>query len=362
MVEVNTKAPGKLYIAGEYAVVEPGYSAIITAVDLFIHLKIREATEAYGSIYSEGFTPEAVKWQRVEESIQVKQPTKALRYVLAAMQTTEDYLSELDVPLRNYHMKFKSEMTSEAGRKLGVGSSGAVTVAVVQGLLEFYAIEFTDELIYKLSVLAQFKLGVNSSFGDLAAITYTGWVHYTSFDREAVFEYFQRYSVRKTVEIAWPHLKIERLPVPKDLNFLIGWTGRPASSNQLVGAVQEKKVQSTEQYNHFLSESKIAVEQLNGALLENNTPDISAAIHRNRDALLQMGQQTNVLIETPKLTTLCTIAQRYGGAGKTSGAGGGDSGIAFIFEEELVDLVLNEWQAAGIKQLPLSIYTKAANI
>ena len=32
MIEVSV--PGKLYIAGEYAVVEPGYPAVIVAVDI----------------------------------------------------------------------------------------------------------------------------------------------------------------------------------------------------------------------------------------------------------------------------------------------------------------------------------------
>ena len=37
---VNVKVPGKLYLAGEYAVVEPGTPAVIVAVDRFVHLKI----------------------------------------------------------------------------------------------------------------------------------------------------------------------------------------------------------------------------------------------------------------------------------------------------------------------------------
>ena len=33
---IEASAPGKLYIAGEYAVVEPGHPAILVAVDQFI--------------------------------------------------------------------------------------------------------------------------------------------------------------------------------------------------------------------------------------------------------------------------------------------------------------------------------------
>ena len=43
MIEVS--APGKLYIAGEYAVVEPGHPAIIVAVDQFITVTIEAAVK-----------------------------------------------------------------------------------------------------------------------------------------------------------------------------------------------------------------------------------------------------------------------------------------------------------------------------
>lgn len=358
MVEVKTKAPGKLYVAGEYAVVEPGYSAIITAVNLFVYLNISEAADDSGSIYSEGFTDKAVRWTRIKEKVQPDQTIASLKYVLSAIHTTEEYLANLGLSLRNYHLHITSDLNNETGSKLGLGSSGAVTVATVQGLLQFYDVDFTDELIYKLSVLAQLQLGINSSFGDLAAITYTGWIEYTSFERETVLEQFNLYSVKETIEMEWPHLNIERLHIPDETNFLIGWTGSPASSDQLVGEVQERKAQSFEQYNHFLNESKLAVQTLAAALLENNQKKIIQAVTNNRQALLQMGQQTNVQIETSMLTNLIEIAKKYQGTAKTSGAGGGDSGIAFIFEEDLVASVLSEWQEVGITNLPLSIYTK----
>lgn len=359
MVEVNTRAPGKLYVAGEYAVVEPGYSAIITAVDLFIHLNIADTKNPFGTIYSEGFTEQAVKWHRRKQKVQLEPATKSLQYILAAIHTTEQYLADLGIPLKYYDLQVHSELDHEMGNKLGLGSSGAVTVATVQALLQFYEIETTDELIYKISALAQLQLGINSSFGDLAAITYTGWIKYTSFDWEAVLEYLRLYSIKETIELDWPYLKIERLNVPHEMGFLIGWTGSPASSDELVGAVQGKKNQSLEQYDHFLNVSKQAVEQLAAALLKNDYTEVARAVNKNRDALLQMGQQTNVVIETPQLTELCKIVQIHGGAAKTSGAGGGDSGIAFIFEEEKIEEVIAEWATAGITNLPLNIFTKA---
>lgn len=358
MNDVKTKAPGKLYIAGEYAVVEAGYSAIITAVDSFVYLDITESTSDVGSIYSEGFTDEPVEWTREEGEITLSSGIPGLSYVQSAIQVTEKYLSEQGIPLGTHHIKIRSELDDHTGHKYGLGSSGAVTVGVVQGLLAFYETEISDLLIYKLSVLAQMKLGINSSFGDLAAITFSGWIHYTSFDRSFVQRYMKQYSISQTIEAYWPKLMIKRLRVSKRLQYLVGWTGSPASSNDLVGAVQNKKKQTTEQYDHFLEESKASVNLLAIALEENHTQKIRDAIIRNREALAQMGRETNIIIETPALKKLSEIALKHGGVAKPSGAGGGDSGIAFIFNKIQAEKIIAEWESKGITPLSLKVHNK----
>ena len=358
MKNIQVKVPGKLYVAGEYAVVEPGYSAIVTTVDLFLHLKIFECIEKRGSIFSKDFTAQPLWWNRVNDKVQLEHPSSAMKYILAAIHTVEDYVQELKIPLRFYHLEVSSELDSSSGQKFGLGSSGAVTVATVQALLQFYGLEATELLIYKLSVLAQLQLGVNSSFGDLAAIAYTGWIEYTSFDRATVLSMLRKMSMKDLVETDWPFLNIQRLHVENDVRFLIGWTGSPASSDDLVGGVQKQKQQSQKQYQHFLKESQASVECLTKALQIKDIQMIKKAIERNRQALLKMGQQTNVPIETQQLTLLIEIAKKYDGIAKTSGAGGGDSGIAFVFDEKKAFQIIEEWEKNGIRNLPLPIFDK----
>lgn len=358
MKTVQVKAPGKLYIAGEYAVVEPGHSAIITAINRFVTLRVSQSVNEYGSIYSEGFTKEPIKWMRVNDQVELEQASDNLKYVLSAIHTTETYLAEQYITLVEYDMHIESELDNQTGHKLGLGSSGAVTVATVRGLLEFYGLKPSDLTVYKLSVLSQLNLGINSSFGDIAAITYTGWIQYTSFDRQFVHQYQSRHNVSETVDAYWTKLMIKKLKVPRRLQFLVGWTGSPASSDDLVGAVQDKKQQTTEQYESFLNESNLSVQLLVSALETNNKQKIKRAIKKNRQALVQMGEESNVVIETPVLKQLCDIAIRHGGAAKTSGAGGGDSGIAFMFGKNKTEQVLKEWDQIGVSNLPVRIYKK----
>lgn len=358
MKEVQVKVPGKLYIAGEYAVVERRQSAILLTVDSFLTVKIKESSHDFGSIYSRGYTDEPVLWKRKEGQVVFDHSEKALKYILSAMRTVEDYVRELGNEMKFYDIESISQLDSESGKKYGLGSSGAITVAMTEALLKLYEIKYADLLVYKLSVIAQLRLEINSSFGDLAAIAYTGWIRYTNFDLNRVLSALFKKSVKDVVAMDWPYLRIQRLEIPEETRLLIGWTGTPASSDDLVGEVQKKKDLSHEQYEHFLNESRESVNVLVNALNANAVEFIRMGILRNRHALLNMGEQTNVVIETPKLAELCDIAWRYGGAAKTSGAGGGDSGIAFVFDDESADNIIHDWEEAGILNLPFSIYNK----
>ena len=49
---IQVKAPGKLYIAGEYAVTEPGYKSVLIALDRFVTATIEETDQYNGTVHS----------------------------------------------------------------------------------------------------------------------------------------------------------------------------------------------------------------------------------------------------------------------------------------------------------------------
>ncbi len=61
------------------------------------------------------------------------------------------------------------------------------------------------------------------------------------------------------IERDWPNLKIEPLQVPEDLRLLIGWTGSPASTSDLVDQVHQSREEKKNSYENFLNESKNCV-------------------------------------------------------------------------------------------------------
>lgn len=356
MKEIQVKIPGKLFVAGEYAVVEKGHSAIITAVNRFIYLTIRESQNSYGEIFSKDYTEKPARWIRSRNRFWLSKQNYRLKYIRSAIHTTERYLYEQGVSLKLFDLDIRSELKNKEDKKLGLGSSGAITVATIRALLQFYEQKDHPRLVYKLAVLAQMNLRMRSSFGDLAASTYTGWIKYTNFDHSFIRKRFKKMPTKDLVGMKWPELEIKQLKISNQLNFLVGWTGRPASTNRLVANVQNQKNGNTIQYDDFLKESEASVELLASSLSKKVNQGIKKAIQRNRQALLAMGNQTKVLIETPQLKKLIDLAQNYDAVAKTSGAGGGDSGIAFVFNDQKVKALINDWKKAGIALLPLTVY------
>ena len=52
------------------------------------------------------------------------------------------------------------------------------------------------------------------------------------------------------------------------------------------------------------------------------------------------------------------VAQEHGAAAKGSGAGGGDCGIALCLPGTDVPGMCSAWEAAGIRPLDLSVYSR----
>ena len=354
---IEASAPGKLYIAGEYAVVEPGYPAILVAVDQFITVSL-EKSERVGSITSFQYGNLPILWKRENDRLVLDKRENPFHYILAAIRVTEEYAKEQGKELSFYHLTVDSELDSSQGKKYGLGSSAAVTVATVHALCRFYKLTDSKNVIFKLAALAHLSVKSNGSCGDVAASVYGGWLAFTTFDPAWVLDQKEHNTVKELVEMDWPHLSFTPLSPPKDLRLVIGWTGSPASTSHLVDEVTNKRSQDAMAYDIFLEKSKECVNAMITAFQEGNVTEIERQIRKNRQLLLQMSQDTSVTIETPALTKLCEMAEKFKGAAKSSGAGGGDCGIVIFNRKEGLLSLITDWEKEGIINLPLHVYQK----
>lgn len=353
---ITAKAPGKLYIAGEYAVVQSGYPAILVALNQYVTCSIQDADGPTGQIISQQYQNNAVSWRRQGDQLVVDKRDNPFDYILAAIAVTEEFVKAKGQALRVYDLRIDSQLDNQSGRKYGLGSSAAVTVATVKALCRFYGLTTTKDEIFKLAAIAHFQVQGNGSLGDVAASVYGGWIAYHSFDRQWLAEQRPQQPLLDLLKLQWPELKIEPLTPPEDLKLVIGWTGKPASTSQLVDKIAIFKAERQADYHRFLENSRNCIKRMIAGFHTGSLRQVQDQIRANRMLLADLAKQSGVAIETPLLKTLCQLAEQRGGAAKTSGAGGGDCGIVAIDRHaDLVDL-MTAWQRAGIERLPLTVH------
>ncbi|MDN5807025.1 MAG: phosphomevalonate kinase [Brevibacterium sp.] len=350
---IETRAPGKLFVAGEYAVVEPGQPAVLVAVDRYITVRLSESCDV-GRIHSSEYGKAPLVWVREAEGNSIVVDHRPTDYVLSAIDVVEELRAEIGTPPRYFDLDISSELDDASGRKFGLGSSGAVTTATIAALDEFYTLGLTRTERFKLALLATIAVAPNASCGDIAASTFGGWIRFTSPDREALGLHRQVHGVASALACReWEGSGANRLTPPDSLQLLVGWTGSPASTERLVKRVRIPGTAAPQPYESFTADSRACVDAL-VASFEADDGSALECIRRARRLLQRLGTASGSQIETEQLRSLCDIAETYGAAAKPSGAGGGDCGIA-LSEADLPTIdILREWERHGIQRLSLS--------
>lgn len=221
---ITEQAPGKLYIAGEYAVLEQNCPAILVAVNEFVRVSIAKSTGSRGLIHSKQYSQDSIHWIRKGNQMVIDNRDNPFEYILSAIKFTERFCLEQKVPMSLYDLHVNSDLDSADGKKYGLGSSAAVTVATVKAILNFYGLNCTKDLIFKLSAISHYSVQGNGSAGDIAASVYGGWLAYQTFDKAWLKQELATKSLSEVLNEAWPGLKIQLLTPPEGLNLVIGWS------------------------------------------------------------------------------------------------------------------------------------------
>lgn len=354
--QLTIKTPGKLMVAGEFAVLEPDHSLVVMAVNRFVYVTVTGTKQ--NKISLTDFNLIDLSWHYEAKQVKINSADPRTAFVERAIAVTLAYLEETGVEVTPVLLSVKSELDDESGIKYGLGSSAAVVTGLVRALLQrFIGGDLDKAVIFKLASIAHVSVQGNGSCADVAASTYGGVLHYTAFQADWLLELVtSEPSIRRIVEATWDHLSIEKVILPKDLKLSIGWTGSPASTGSLVKEISKLKINDQQSYDNFLSASESAVEDILLGMKQDNSAGFLRGIEKNRIALATLGRAAGITIETERLYQLSLAAKLLAGAGKLSGAGGGDCGIAFVDAAEKVTALNEAWIAVGIKVLTMRVY------
>lgn len=315
---------GKLYLAGEYAVLTPGCGAVIQFIPIYLSATIQEANT----------------YQLVSDLFGYKvdlTPNKDYALIQETIQLMEKWLKDQGIAPKPLDLHLRGTL-GEEGKKYGIGSSGSVVLLVIKAMAALYEIDLSPDLLFRLAAVVLVQRGDNGSMGDLACIAYEDLIYYQSFDRAWLQEVLTSQPLSQVLDLDWDY-KICSIHPAIAYDFLVGWTKEPAISSDLIrqvkGAIKED----------FLQESQSAVKNLEKGLREGNQREIEASIQRADQNLKSL----NHLIYTPALKALQQATDGLTACAKSSGAGGGDCGIALSFDPVETLTLIDRWKEKDIE-------------
>lgn len=271
-------APGKLILTGEYAVLD-GATALVVAVDRRV-VAMRRGITASGS--SPFLTAVVSEFAERDNELAAR----------AAMEIAVD-----------------SSAFYSGAQKLGLGSSAAVTVAATALALgdDFDRGEVL-EVATAAHAAAQSTRGAKGSGADIASAVHGGTIAFTG---------------GRVAKRTWP-AAIRLVPF---------FTGASADTASLVARVQEARAARPADVEAALTAIADASSAADAAVRSKVTGieiALLGAFSLAASAIDRLATATGVPLVPPCVTAARSAMKAFGGTAKTTGAGGGDIGVAVV--------------------------------
>lgn len=290
-LQVTASAPGKAILFGEHAVVY-GRPAIAMALGKRAQVKV---TERLDNKIQVNIRDLGIKGyiNLKENTVTSNSPEKGiLKYVLNSVKSVHqgsglDICIDVNVPIGG-----------------GLGSSAAVTVALIAALFRYNNMDLKKKEIARLAHKVELDVQNYASPLDTTLSTYGGLIY-----------------LKKNAK------RIISLDINHDIPVVIGFTDQRGDTEKLVKAVKIKKESYPEIINPVIDSIESVTIEAKEAILNNDKKRIGELMNINHGLLDALG------VNTLELSNMVYTARVAGASGsKITGAGGGGSIISFCPE------------------------------
>jgi len=316
---IRASAPGKIVLWGEYAVLT-GAPALVLAVDRYAACELVPHASEHWSLTAAGHTAAAADCSRArllhDEDPAPGSIDAVLRHVLRAVPT-----ERLPAGCRAH---FDTRGFHHDGRKLGLGSSAALTVATYGAVCRLLGLQASEDTAH--AIHRAFQGGAGSGI-DVAAAWHGGTLR---FRRAGAGE--------PGATTPWP--------LPGGITMRTVWTGSSASTGAHLGRLQRWLDGGGGGELEALAAS--AAEVFAGT-------DPLAALGAYVERLAALDRAAQLGIFGPAHRQLERLAITAGVVYKPCGAGGGDIGAAFARDAAALEHFIDLARQGGF--LPLALET-----
>ncbi len=314
------EACGKVFLAGEYAVLEPGRSALVAGIDRKLHARVDRGVQGLRLVHG----PSGLVWDGGS-------PPPELRFAARAAELAVRFCDL--VP--DARVVFEDEF-SLGGHKLGLGGSAAASVLAVRAVCAAAGTAISADEVVALAFAAHWsEQGGEGSGADVAAAACGGVLEVRSEVGWRTPEEVMALPAR-ALAAAKP-LRIARVPVSGSLRLLLAYAGSPGDTRALVRAVRAFARGDRAGWTRRASAISEAERKLCEALALGDQDSALEAVRQGAAAMAALGAAANVPIVTPELARACALASSAGAAAKPSGAGGGDCAVVLAFGDDALD-------------------------
>ena len=320
-MNIHTSAPGKIVLCGEYAVLD-GAPAIVIAVDRRASVRISESKTGSHVVACSGYDDGQYPFELNDE------------YEFAWTSASPDFslLEQLwqstsgpTSPELSILLDTESLFDPLSGRKLGLGSSAALSVALLAAFASFD--EKSTDLDEAVAIHRLIQGGRGSGI-DVAAAICGGVTEY----RMGETAYARR--------LDWPAM----------LEYAVLWSGSSSSTEQKIAAFDR----STERHDSR-DQLATASAEIVAAWPAAEIDDLISMFSEYTQTLIQFSNDHDLGVFDGGHSELVTLAADHGVVYKPCGAGGGDVGIVLSANRRAVAEFVTAAAEFGFRRLQLNI-------
>ncbi|GIV66764.1 MAG: mevalonate kinase [Chloroflexota bacterium] len=303
MPAVSASAPGKVILFGEHAVVygQPAIAAPVTGVAVKVIVQ-PNLLQPPGSIEIDS---PAVDFHATRSELPEQHPLNILFHQI------EQTLHIARLPA----MKIRINSTLPAGA--GMGSSAAVSVAMIRAITRFIGLPLNNEQVNQIAFEVEKAFHGTPSGIDNTVITYQMPIYF-----------IKNYQPRLI------HLK-------EPITLVIANAGEAPSTAEMVAGVRQRWQQFPQRYEQIFRQIGRVVEAALQILENGNWQQLPPLMRENHQLLQEIG------VSSPSLDKLVSAALQCGAYGAKLTGGGGGGNIIALVQPEQADSIAQKLREEG---------------
>lgn len=339
-MRIVASAPGKLILAGEYAVLD-GAPALALAVNRRARVAIENCADGECRVDAPDIGIVGARWHLDDDGgVRWEEPggsdAERLRLVSAIVGIVCAGKEPAPFDARLDTRAFFRDGTRQ---KLGVGSSAALTVALTAAICAWLGREAPPA--QQLIALHRIFQNGHGSGVDVAASLRGGAIAYRLHS-----------SAPRIASVAWP----------SSLHWFGVWSGRPAQTGEMLARMSAWRARAPASYGLLMRDLRLCAEAAVMAIETGNAPALLETIALYAESLRKLGESSGVDIFSLEHRAIGACAAACGVVYKPCGAGGGDVGIALSDDPLRMREFRNRVAREGFREIALELDAQGLDV